>query len=208
MPLMPVQPGWLRKRPSDRRRGGWGSARSVGCIGHIVASPGRGVDDVAPGRRVAEGWSPCLAACVPALLIPRQGLQVAPPGATAHDRRHGYGDRGRVDLAYAAGCAELLGEAATPQEAAALVVAYLPSDCGTAVAGPWPEWSDSPHRTEMRRQNTLSGVDRVRAAQGGVGSRWGRVGAVKVVPRGESSWPAGRGAAPPPPPGWFREGVG
>ncbi|MFC8225867.1 DUF6193 family natural product biosynthesis protein [Streptomyces sp. NPDC057287] len=47
------------------------------------------------------------------------------------------GGEGRY-LVYAAGYAELLGEAATPQEAAALVVAHLPSDCGAAVEGPWP----------------------------------------------------------------------
>ncbi|MEU9058962.1 DUF6193 family natural product biosynthesis protein [Streptomyces sp. NPDC048430] len=40
-------------------------------------------------------------------------------------------------LVYAARDAELLGEVATPQEAAALVVAHLPSDCGAAVDGPW-----------------------------------------------------------------------
>ncbi len=40
-------------------------------------------------------------------------------------------------LVYAAGYAELLGEVATPQAAAALVVAHLPSDCGAAVEGPW-----------------------------------------------------------------------
>lgn len=39
---------------------------------------------------------------------------------------------------YAGGYAELLGEVATPQAAAALVVAHLPSDCGAAVEGPWP----------------------------------------------------------------------
>ncbi|MEW2138091.1 DUF6193 family natural product biosynthesis protein [Streptomyces sp. NPDC005409] len=42
-------------------------------------------------------------------------------------------------LVYAAACADLLGEVATPQEAAALVVAHLPSDCGAAVEGPWQE---------------------------------------------------------------------
>lgn len=42
-------------------------------------------------------------------------------------------------LVYGAGdrYAELLGEVDTPQEAAALVVAHLPSDCGAAVEGPW-----------------------------------------------------------------------
>lgn len=40
---------------------------------------------------------------------------------------------------YAAGYAELIGETATPQEAAALVVAHLPNDCGPAIEGPWPE---------------------------------------------------------------------
>ncbi|MCX5009446.1 DUF6193 family natural product biosynthesis protein [Streptomyces sp. NBC_00555] len=40
-------------------------------------------------------------------------------------------------LVYAAGYAEILGEVATPQAAAALVVAHLPSDCGAAVEGPW-----------------------------------------------------------------------
>ncbi|MEV8533926.1 DUF6193 family natural product biosynthesis protein [Streptomyces sp. NPDC051211] len=45
---------------------------------------------------------------------------------------------------YAARYAELLGEVATPQEAAALVVAYLPSDCVAAVEGPWPESNSSP----------------------------------------------------------------
>ncbi|MGW7459689.1 DUF6193 family natural product biosynthesis protein [Streptomyces sp. NPDC054797] len=42
-------------------------------------------------------------------------------------------------LVYAAGYAELLGEVATPQAAAALIVAHLPSDCGAAVEGPWQE---------------------------------------------------------------------
>ncbi|MFE2021426.1 DUF6193 family natural product biosynthesis protein [Streptomyces sp. NPDC059499] len=42
-------------------------------------------------------------------------------------------------LVYGAGAryAELLGEVATPQEAVALVVAHLPSDCGAAVEKPW-----------------------------------------------------------------------
>ncbi|MFG2141521.1 DUF6193 family natural product biosynthesis protein [Streptomyces sp. NPDC048650] len=40
---------------------------------------------------------------------------------------------------YATGYAELLGETGTPQEAAALVVAHLPNDCGPAIEGPWPE---------------------------------------------------------------------
>ncbi|MFI6148610.1 DUF6193 family natural product biosynthesis protein [Streptomyces sp. NPDC051109] len=40
-------------------------------------------------------------------------------------------------LVYGADHAELLGMVATPQEAAALVVAHLPSDCGAAVEGPW-----------------------------------------------------------------------
>lgn len=39
---------------------------------------------------------------------------------------------------YASGYAEILGEAATPQEAAALLVAHLPDDCGPAIEGPWP----------------------------------------------------------------------
>ncbi|MFE1556627.1 DUF6193 family natural product biosynthesis protein [Streptomyces sp. NPDC058734] len=39
---------------------------------------------------------------------------------------------------YSAGYGEVLGDVATPQEAAALVVAHLPSDCGPAVEGPWP----------------------------------------------------------------------
>lgn len=42
---------------------------------------------------------------------------------------------------YATGYAELLGETETPQEAAALVVAHLPNDCGPAIEGPWPELS-------------------------------------------------------------------
>ncbi|MER7828260.1 DUF6193 family natural product biosynthesis protein [Streptomyces sp. NPDC096097] len=46
---------------------------------------------------------------------------------------------------YAARYAGLLGEVATPQEAAALVVANLPSDCVAAVDGPCPESSSSPH---------------------------------------------------------------
>ncbi|MEV0535562.1 DUF6193 family natural product biosynthesis protein [Kitasatospora sp. NPDC050463] len=32
----------------------------------------------------------------------------------------------------------VLGESLTPQEAAALVVAHLPPDCGPAFDGPWP----------------------------------------------------------------------
>ncbi|MFE4334601.1 DUF6193 family natural product biosynthesis protein [Streptomyces sp. NPDC056831] len=40
---------------------------------------------------------------------------------------------------YAPRYAELLGEALTPQAAAALVVAHLPLDCGPAVDGPWPQ---------------------------------------------------------------------
>ncbi|MFJ4868971.1 DUF6193 family natural product biosynthesis protein [Streptomyces sp. NPDC088757] len=32
----------------------------------------------------------------------------------------------------------VLGEALTPQQAAALVVAHLPPDCGPAFDGPWP----------------------------------------------------------------------
>ncbi|GAA2346678.1 hypothetical protein GCM10010416_80630 [Streptomyces caniferus] len=40
---------------------------------------------------------------------------------------------------YATGYAELLGETEIPQEAAALVVAHLPNDCGPAIEGPWPE---------------------------------------------------------------------
>ncbi|MFF1867718.1 DUF6193 family natural product biosynthesis protein [Streptomyces sp. CB03911] len=32
----------------------------------------------------------------------------------------------------------ILGESLTPQEAAALVVAHLPDDCGPAFEGPWP----------------------------------------------------------------------
>ena len=32
----------------------------------------------------------------------------------------------------------VLGEVLTPQEAAALVVAHLPRDCGPAFDGPWP----------------------------------------------------------------------
>ncbi|MDT0478334.1 DUF6193 family natural product biosynthesis protein, partial [Streptomyces sp. DSM 41014] len=32
----------------------------------------------------------------------------------------------------------VLGESLTPQEAAALVVAHLPDDCGPAFEGPWP----------------------------------------------------------------------
>lgn len=32
----------------------------------------------------------------------------------------------------------VLGEGLTPQEAAALVVAHLPADCGPAFDGPWP----------------------------------------------------------------------
>ncbi|MEU9718878.1 DUF6193 family natural product biosynthesis protein [Streptomyces sp. NPDC047976] len=39
---------------------------------------------------------------------------------------------------YAAGYGEVLGEVATPQEAAALVVAHLPNDCGPAIEGRWP----------------------------------------------------------------------
>ncbi|MEU9115488.1 DUF6193 family natural product biosynthesis protein [Streptomyces sp. NPDC048483] len=31
-----------------------------------------------------------------------------------------------------------LGEELTPQQAAALVVAHLPLDCGPAIDGPWP----------------------------------------------------------------------
>ncbi|MFJ1805745.1 MULTISPECIES: DUF6193 family natural product biosynthesis protein [unclassified Streptomyces] len=33
---------------------------------------------------------------------------------------------------------QLIGETPTPQEAAALLVAHLPDDCGPAVDGPWP----------------------------------------------------------------------
>ncbi|MFA7764307.1 DUF6193 family natural product biosynthesis protein [Streptomyces sp. NRRL S-448] len=40
---------------------------------------------------------------------------------------------------YSARYGERLGVVATAQEAAALVVAHLPSDCGPAVDGPWPE---------------------------------------------------------------------
>ncbi|MDG5805602.1 DUF6193 family natural product biosynthesis protein [Streptomyces ossamyceticus] len=42
-------------------------------------------------------------------------------------------------LVYAARSADVLGETATPEEAAALVVAHLPDDCGPAIEGPWPE---------------------------------------------------------------------
>ncbi|GAA2812057.1 hypothetical protein GCM10010505_42690 [Kitasatospora aburaviensis] len=37
----------------------------------------------------------------------------------------------------------VLGQSLTPQEAAALVVAHLPPDCGPAFDGPWPP-PDSP----------------------------------------------------------------
>ncbi len=37
----------------------------------------------------------------------------------------------------------VLGQSLTPQEAAALVVAHLPDDCGPAFEGPWPP-PDSP----------------------------------------------------------------
>ncbi|MEV0375506.1 DUF6193 family natural product biosynthesis protein [Streptomyces sp. NPDC050636] len=40
---------------------------------------------------------------------------------------------------YAPRYEDLLGEVATPQQAAALVVAHLPRDCGSAIDGPWPE---------------------------------------------------------------------
>ncbi|MFK0263641.1 DUF6193 family natural product biosynthesis protein [Streptomyces angustmyceticus] len=45
---------------------------------------------------------------------------------------------------YATGYAELLGETETAQEAAALVVAHLPRDCGPAVEGPWPQPGSDP----------------------------------------------------------------
>ncbi|MFG2096803.1 DUF6193 family natural product biosynthesis protein [Streptomyces sp. NPDC048612] len=38
------------------------------------------------------------------------------------------------------------GGAETPQEAAALVVAHLPGDCGPADEGPWPEACSAPER--------------------------------------------------------------
>jgi pimeloyl-ACP methyl ester carboxylesterase len=47
-------------------------------------------------------------------------------------------------VVYAARSAEILGETATPEEAAALVVAHLPDDCGPAVEGPWPEPAPDP----------------------------------------------------------------
>ncbi|GLX41179.1 hypothetical protein Sros01_72520 [Streptomyces roseochromogenus] len=39
---------------------------------------------------------------------------------------------------YAPQYSGILGEVPTPQEAAALVVAHLPPDCGPAFEGPWP----------------------------------------------------------------------
>ncbi|MFF7842335.1 DUF6193 family natural product biosynthesis protein [Streptomyces ossamyceticus] len=47
-------------------------------------------------------------------------------------------------VVYAARSAEILGETATPEEAAAVVVAHLPDDCGPAVEGPWPESAPGP----------------------------------------------------------------
>ncbi|MFG2716058.1 DUF6193 family natural product biosynthesis protein [Streptomyces goshikiensis] len=96
------------------------------------STPARGPAATGPDRYVkaTSQGAEVVAAPKPARpLILRYGLWVAPPDTSYS--------------VYAAGYAELLGEVATPQEAAALVVAYLPTDCAAAVEGPWLEPSDS-----------------------------------------------------------------
>ncbi|MFG2424965.1 DUF6193 family natural product biosynthesis protein [Streptomyces sp. NPDC048448] len=58
----------------------------------------------------------------------------------------------------------VLGESLTPKEAAALVVAHLPDDCGPAIEGPWPpadssaDWNQPQSSSRRASQTSLRQV--------------------------------------------------